>query len=53
VNISKIARMIAVAAGLGFFALLPARALAHCDGLDGVIYSRWPFTNASATNLAK
>src|SRR4030095_15629864 len=30
-------RMIAVAAGLGFFALLPARALAHCDGLDGPV----------------
>jgi hypothetical protein len=29
--------MIAVAAGLGFFALLPARALAHCDGLDGPV----------------
>jgi hypothetical protein len=26
-----------VAAGLGFFALLPARALAHCDGLDGPV----------------
>jgi Family of unknown function (DUF6448) len=37
VDISKIARMIAVAAGLGFFALLPARALAHCDGLDGPV----------------
>ena len=36
-DISKIARMIAVAAGLGFFALLPARALAHCDGLDGPV----------------
>jgi len=37
VDISRIARMIAVAAGLGFFALLPARALAHCDGLDGPV----------------
>src|SRR6187549_2504984 len=36
-GISKIARMIAVAAGVGFFALLPARALAHCDGLDGPV----------------
>ena len=36
-DISRIARMIAVAAGLGFFALLPARALAHCDGLDGPV----------------
>ena len=26
-----------MAAGLGFFALLPARALAHCDGLDGPV----------------
>ena len=30
-------RIIAVAAGLGFFALTPARALAHCDGLDGPV----------------
>jgi hypothetical protein len=29
--------MIRVAAGLGFLALLPARALAHCDGLDGPV----------------
>jgi hypothetical protein len=29
--------MITVAAGLGFLALLPARALAHCDGLDGPV----------------
>jgi len=26
-----------VAIGLGFFALTPARALAHCDGLDGPV----------------
>lgn len=30
-------RLIAVAAGLGFLALTPARALAHCDGLDGPV----------------
>ena len=30
-------RIIAVAVGLGFFALTPARALAHCDGLDGPV----------------
>jgi hypothetical protein len=36
-GISNMSRMIAVAAGLGFFALLPARALAHCDGLDGPV----------------
>jgi hypothetical protein len=36
-GISNISRMIAVAAGLGFFALVPARALAHCDGLDGPV----------------
>lgn len=36
-GIGNISRMIAVAAGLGFFALLPARALAHCDGLDGPV----------------
>jgi hypothetical protein len=29
--------MIAVAAGLAFFALMPARAFAHCDGLDGPV----------------
>jgi hypothetical protein len=27
----------AVAVGLGFFVLMPARALAHCDGLDGPV----------------
>ena len=36
-GISNISRLIAVAAGVGFFALLPARALAHCDGLDGPV----------------
>ena len=35
--IRNISRLIAVAAGVGFFALLPARALAHCDGLDGPV----------------
>ena len=30
-------RLIAVAVGLGVFALTPARALAHCDGLDGPV----------------
>ena len=34
---SNISRVIAVAVGLGFFALMPARALAHCDGLDGPV----------------
>ena len=34
-GITNISRRIAVAIGLGFFALMPARALAHCDGLDG------------------
>jgi uncharacterized protein DUF6448 len=36
-GIRNISRLIAVAAGVGFFALLPARALAHCDGLDGPV----------------
>jgi hypothetical protein len=36
-GISNISRLIAVAAGVGFFALLPARAFAHCDGLDGPV----------------
>jgi len=36
-DIRNISRLIAVAAGVGFFALLPARALAHCDGLDGPV----------------
>jgi len=34
---TNISRMIAVAIGLGFVALMPARALAHCDGLDGPV----------------
>ena len=33
----NISRVIAVAVGLGFFTLMPARALAHCDGLDGPV----------------
>lgn len=33
----NISRVIVVAAGLAFFALAPARALAHCDGLDGPV----------------
>jgi hypothetical protein len=37
VGITNMSRMIAVAAGLGFVALMPARALAHCDGLDGPV----------------
>jgi len=32
-----VSRTIAVAIALGFFALVPARALAHCDGLDGPV----------------
>lgn len=34
---THISRVIAVAVGLGCFALAPARALAHCDGLDGPV----------------
>jgi len=37
VRITNTSRLIAVAVGLGFFALTPARALAHCDGLDGPV----------------
>ena len=33
----NISRVIAVAVGLGFFAFMPVRALAHCDGLDGPV----------------
>jgi hypothetical protein len=33
----KFSRVTAVAVWLGFFALMPARALAHCDGLDGPV----------------
>jgi len=35
VSTTDVSRTIAVAIALGFFALVPARALAHCDGLDG------------------
>ena len=34
---TNLSRIIAVAIGLAFFALMPARALAHCDGLDGPV----------------
>ena len=34
---TNISRVIAFAIGLGFLALTPARALAHCDGLDGPV----------------
>ena len=34
---TNISRLMAVAVGLGFFTLTPARALAHCDGLDGPV----------------
>ena len=34
---NTISRAIAIAAGLVFFALTPARALAHCDALDGPV----------------
>jgi hypothetical protein len=37
VGVTNISRLIAVAVGLGFFALTPARAFAHCDGLDGPV----------------
>jgi hypothetical protein len=37
VGITNCSRLIAVAVGVGFFALTPARALAHCDGLDGPV----------------
>ena len=36
-GITNMSRLITVAFGLGFFALTPARALAHCDGLDGPV----------------
>ena len=36
-GITNFSRLIAVAAGVAFFALTPARALAHCDGLDGPV----------------
>ena len=34
---TKLSRILAVAAGLGFVALMPVRALAHCDALDGPV----------------
>jgi hypothetical protein len=37
VGITNVSRLMAVAVGLGCFALTPARALAHCDGLDGPV----------------
>jgi hypothetical protein len=37
VAITNFSRLIAVAVAVGFFALTPARALAHCDGLDGPV----------------
>ena len=36
-GITNFSRLIAVAVGVAFFALTPARALAHCDGLDGPV----------------
>ena len=36
-GITNFSRRIAVAVGVGFFALTPARVLAHCDGLDGPV----------------
>jgi hypothetical protein len=37
VGITNSSRLIAVAVGLGLFALTPAHALAHCDGLGGPV----------------
>lgn len=37
VGITNISRLLAVGVALGFFALTPARALAHCDGVDGPV----------------
>ena len=34
---SNISRVIAAGVGLGLLALMPARAVAHCDGLDGPV----------------
>ena len=34
---TTISRLLAVAVGIGFLALTPARALAHCDSLDGPV----------------
>ena len=36
-GITNFSRLIAVAVGVGLSALAPARALAHCDGLDGPV----------------
>ena len=36
-GITNFSRLIAVAIGVALFALTPARALAHCDGLDGPV----------------
>lgn len=36
-GITNFSRLMAVAVGVGLFALTPARALAHCDGLDGPV----------------
>ena len=36
-GITTFSRWIAAAVGVGLFALTPARALAHCDGLDGPV----------------
>ena len=36
-RVTNSSRPIATAVALGFFALTPARALAHCDGLDGPV----------------
>jgi hypothetical protein len=34
---THISKTIATAIALGFFAFMPERALAHCDGLDGPV----------------
>ena len=36
-GITNFSQLIAVAVGVGFLALTPVRALAHCDGLDGPV----------------
>ena len=36
-GITNRSQPIVVALGVGFFALTPARAVAHCDGLDGPV----------------
>ena len=50
---SNISRVIAVAVGLGFFALMPARALAHCDGLDGPVVKAAPPRKCVSGNKTK